>query len=177
MNAGSRDGLLPESRESLWKSLLYAAVLTVAAAVLGSLASVSAPGFYSSLRLPSWAPPSSVFGPVWTTLYVMMGVAAWLVARSPGHSDADRLLRRRSLRLYAGQLALNAIWSWIFFRWRQGGLAAIDILLLWGVLILTIRSFWRVRRLAGALLLPYLVWVSFAAVLNVAVWRMNPESL
>ncbi len=121
---------------------------------------------------PEWAPPSSVFGPVWTVLYALMGIAAWLVWRER-HTPGSR----RALLLFGAQLVLNTLWSWLFFAWHQGGLAFLDIVVLWLLIVLTIVDFWRIRPLAGALLLPYLAWVTYAAALNLAVWRLNPQLL
>jgi tryptophan-rich sensory protein len=124
------------------------------------------------LVLPSWAPPPSVFGPVWTVLYALMAIAAWLVWRIGGFRAA-----RMALILFLAQLAINALWSWLFFGWHLGGLAFADVLALWALIVATLISFWRVRPLAGALLIPYLAWVSFASVLNYAVWQLNPRML
>ena len=148
--------------------LAWLALLTGAAA-LGSLASVDAPQFYGSLTLPSWAPPAGIFGPVWTILYAMMAIAAWLVWREPGSART-----RTALVLFMVQLALNVLWSWLFFGWRLGLASVIEIVLLWVSIAATIMAFWRIRQLAGALLLPYIAWVTFAAALNFTVWRMNP---
>jgi tryptophan-rich sensory protein len=133
---------------------------------------VQAASFYGQLAQPSWAPPASVFGPVWSVLYAMMGIAAWLVWREGGFAA-----RRRALTVFVVQLALNALWSWLFFAWHHGALALLDIALLWVLIVVTIVLFWRVRPLAGALLLPYLAWVSFASALNYAVWQLNPQVL
>lgn len=143
--------------------------LTFVAAAAGAAASVNAAPFYASLLRPGWAPPSSVFGPVWTLLYALMGIAAWLAWR--------RGASRGTLTLYVVQLAVNALWSWLFFAWHRGALAFVDIVLLWLLIVATIAAFWRVRPLAGALLLPYLAWVSFATALNWAVWHLNPGVL
>lgn len=142
------------------------------AAAIGAVASVQAGTFYLSLSRPTWAPPASVFGPVWTALYALMAIAAWLVWREGGYSNA-----RAALNLFLAQLALNAVWSWLFFAGHLGGAAFADILLLWALLVATLISFWRIRPLAGALLVPYLLWVSFAAALNYAVWKLNPSLL
>jgi tryptophan-rich sensory protein len=147
-------------------------LVTAAAAALGGLASARAGEFYATLERPSWAPPAAVFGPVWTTLYVLMAVAAWLVWRERGFAGA-----RVALALYLAQLALNALWTWLFFAWRQGALALAEIVVLWLALAATVVAFRRVRPLAGALLLPYLAWVSFATALTAAVWRANPDRL
>jgi len=101
-----------------------------------------------------------------------MGIAAWLVWRTGGFRAS-----RSALTLFLVQLAVNALWSWLFFAWHRGGLAFADIVLLWLLIVATIVSFWRVRPLAGALLIPYLLWVSFAAALNFSVWQLNPRVL
>jgi tryptophan-rich sensory protein len=109
---------------------------------------------------------------VWTFLYILMALAAWLVWRVDGFRPA-----RTALTLFLLQLALNALWSWLFFGWHRGALAFGDILLLWVLIAATLVAFWRTRPLAGALLVPYLLWVSFAAALNYSVWRLNPQVL
>lgn len=144
-------------------------VVFVAAAV-GAVASVDAPSFYAQLNKPSWAPPAGMFGPVWTVLYALMGVAAWLVWRSPGP-------KRAALTLFGAQLAANALWSWLFFAWHRGALAAVEILVLLALIVAMIVAFWRISRLAALLMVPYLLWVSFASVLTWAVWRSNPTLL
>ncbi len=141
-----------------------------AAAAVGAVASVDAPSFYAQLNKPSWAPPAGVFGPVWTVLYALMGVAAWLVWRSPGP-------KRAALTLFGAQLAANALWSWLFFAWHRGALAAVEILVLLALIVAMIVAFWRISRLAALLMIPYLLWVSFASVLTWAVWRSNPTLL
>jgi tryptophan-rich sensory protein len=142
------------------------------AAALGAAASAGAAGFYQQLTQPAWAPPAWLFGPVWTVLYAMMAVAAWLVWRKHGFSGA-----RAALSLFVAQLAANALWSWVFFAWRLGALALGEIVLLWLLIAATIAAFWRVRPLAGALLVPYLAWVTFAAALTFSLWRLNPALL
>lgn len=143
-----------------------------AAAAIGAAASIRAGTFYAGLVRPEWAPPASVFGPVWTALYALMGVAAWLAWRAGGLAAA-----RTALTLFVAQLAVNALWSWLFFAWHRGALAFADIVLLWILIVATLVAFWRIRPLAGALLVPYLAWVSFAAALNYAVWQANPQVL
>ena len=147
-------------------------VVCFAASAVGAVASIQARSFYSQLAQPAWAPPGWVFGPVWTTLYAMMALAAWLVWRSGG-------FRRNSvaLSLFLVQLAVNALWSWLFFAWHRGALAFVDVVLLWILIVATLLSFWHVRPLAGALLIPYLLWVSFASALNYSVWQLNPQVL
>jgi translocator protein len=141
-----------------------------AAAAVGAVASVDAASFYAQLSKPSWAPPSRVFGPVWSVLYALMGVAAWLVWRSSG-------AKRTALALFGAQLAANALWSWLFFAWHRGALAAVEVLLLLALIVATVFAFSRISRLAALLLLPYLLWVSFASLLTWTVWRSNPGLL
>mgnify|MGYP000928278789 FL=1 len=147
-------------------------VISFIAAGIGAAASVQASSFYAELVRPSWAPPSAVFGPVWTILYALMGIAAWLVWRAKGFRAA-----RASLVLFLVQLAVNALWSWLFFGWHLGAPAFADIVLLWLLIVTTLALFWRVRLLAGVLLIPYLLWVSFASVLCYSVWQLNPQFL
>ena len=149
----------------------WLAVSFVAAAI-GSVASVHAGSFYAQLVRPEWAPTAGVFGPVWSVLYALMGVAAWLIWRVGGYRPA-----RPALSLFLVQLAVNALWSWLFFGWHQGALAFADIVLLWVLIVATLIAFWRIRPLAGAMLIPYLLWVSFAAALNYSVWQGNPQLL
>lgn len=142
------------------------------AAAIGGAASIQAGPFYMQLARPDWAPPPSIFGPVWTVLYALMGVAAWLVWRAGGFRAA-----RAALTLFLVQLALNALWSWLFFGWHRGALAFADILALWVLIVATLIAFWRIRPLAGALLVPYLLWVSFASALNYSMWQLNSQVL
>lgn len=151
--------------------------LVAAAGAVGAVASLDAREFYGALAKPAWAPPGWLFGPVWSALYLLMGVAAWLVWRARPESPADRASRRRGLALFVAQLALNALWTWLFFAWRQGAAAFGEIVLLWLAIALTIWQFARVRRLAAWCLVPYLAWVSFATALTWAVWRRNPGQL
>jgi tryptophan-rich sensory protein len=143
-------------------------VFSFVAAGVGAVASIRAASFYTQLARPVWAPPPSVFGPVWTVLYALMAVAAWLIWRIDGFTAA-----RLALALFLAQLVLNALWSWLFFGWHLGAAAFADIVALWILLIATLIAFWSIRWYAGALLVPYLLWVSFAAALNFVVWRMN----
>jgi translocator protein len=160
----------PRSMRSQVLGLLAWLAAVFAAAGLGAIASIDAQSFYGQLNRPSWSPPASVFGPVWSALYALMGIAVWLVWRKSEHT-------RRALRLFIGQLAANALWSWLFFAWHQGALAFIDVLLLLVLIAATIVSFWRLSRVAAVLLVPYVLWVGFASVLTWAVWRGNPGVL
>lgn len=126
--------------------------------------------WYAALLKPTFNPPAWLFGPVWTALYLMMAVALWLVRRD---RDAEPAQRRRATVLFAVQFVLNLLWTPLFFGLRSPGLAFVDICLLWIALLTTMLAFGRMRPLAGYLLLPYLLWVSFALVLNGTIWLMN----
>jgi len=137
----------------------------VAVSVLGGLATAAAiPDWYATLAKPSWTPPNWVFGPAWTTLYVLMAVAAWLVWRR------RRLVAvRGALIAWWAQLALNLLWTMLFFGLRQPLWGLIEIAALWIAIAITIALFHRVRPLAALLLLPYIAWVSYAASLNAGI--------
>lgn len=147
-------------------------VLSFIAAAIGAIASIEAGAFYQQLDRPGWAPPTWVFSPMWTALYLMMGIAVWLVWR-------ERRIRHvvPALILFIVQLIANALWSWLFFAWRFGGPALIEILILLALITGTVVAFWRVRRLAALLMTPYWAWVAFASVLTWAVWQRNPGVL
>jgi tryptophan-rich sensory protein len=147
-------------------------LLTFAAAAVGAAGSSDASGFYSQLSRPGWAPPGWLFAPVWTGLYLMMGVAAWTVWRKHGLKEA-----RTALGLFVIQLGFNALWTWLFFDWHQGALAFAGVLLLWCLIAAMVASFARLSVLAAALLLPYLAWVTFASALTFATWKRNPALL
>jgi len=147
-------------------------LVSFAAAGIGAWASAGAPDFYRQLDRPAWAPPSWLFGPVWTVLYALQGVAAWLVWRERGFARAPA-----PLSLFLVQLAVNALWSWIFFVWHRGDLAFAEVLLLEALILATMAAFWRVRPLAAGLLVPYALWVAFASMLTYSVWQRNPTLL
>jgi translocator protein len=125
-------------------------------------------GWYRALEKPSWNPPSAVFAPVWTTLYTLMAIAAWMVWRRWGFAGA-----RAALGAYFIQLALNAAWSWQFFGRHAVGAALLDILLLLAAIVATIVLFRARHRVAALLLVPYLAWVTFATALTFTIWRLN----
>lgn len=150
-----------------WLALLFLV------AALGGIGSMNAPQFYAELNLPSWAPPAWLFGPVWTLLYAMIALSSWLVWREYGFSA----ISKRAHQVNLLQLALNALWSWLFFAWYLGAISFLEIVLLWLSIAATIYYFWRLNKFAALLLLPYLAWVSFAAVLNFAIWQLNPGVL
>jgi translocator protein len=162
--------MLPRSKQIL--GLVVWLGITHAAAFTGAAASPGSGGFYRSLLRPAWAPPPSLFGPVWALLYLLMGIAAWIIWRDFGIRGAGA-----ALWLFLIQLALNALWTWIFFHWRLGALAFAEILLLDFLILATLVAFWRLRPVAGALLLPYLAWAAFASLLAYALWQRNPVLL
>ena len=135
----------------------------------GGIGSRYLPGaWYASLAKPSWTPPNAVFAPVWTVLYILMGVAAWLVWRRAGFQAAGA-----ALILFVVQLVLNALWSYFFFGLHRPDIALVDIVVLWSAILVVVVLFWREDPRAGAIMLPYLVWVGFASCLNFALWRLN----
>jgi translocator protein len=140
------------------------------AAAIGSIFTMTAVRtWYAEIQKPSFSPPNWLFGPVWTILYAMMAVAVWLVWR-----QADTRATKLPLVLFGVQLVLNAAWSPIFFGLGSFGGALVDIVALWMAIVATLVAFVRVSLPAGILLIPYLGWVSFAAVLNFSIWRLNP---
>ena len=147
-------------------------LLALATGAIGAIASVNAKEFYAQLAKPAWAPPAALFGPVWTALYCLMGIAAWLVWRRGGFAPA-----RNALLLFIVQLGVNALWSWLFFVWHLGAMSFAEVLGLWMLIIATLVAFWRISPVSGLLLVPYLAWVSFAAALNFSTWRLNPGLL
>jgi benzodiazapine receptor len=157
--------LTARSTLSAWVGILFWVALSFAAAWIGSRFS---PGdWYAHLVKPAFNPPAWVFAPVWTLLYLAMGIAAGLVWREGGMAAA------KALALFLVQLALNAAWSWLFFGLHHIGWALVDLVALWLALGATLLAFWAHRPLAGLLMAPYLLWVSFAALLNFQFWRLN----
>lgn len=148
--------------------LLVFVVAVAVVAVLGSLASMSAKTEYQALELPAFAPPSWLFGPVWTVLYVMIAVSGWLVWRRHGVAGA-----KVELGLYAVQLVLNGLWTPLFFAADLYTVALVDIVVLLGVIGVLIARFRRKDKAAAWLLVPYLVWVAYATALNAAIVFMN----
>jgi tryptophan-rich sensory protein len=141
-------------------------LLCFGAAAFGGLFSPGA--WYAALNKPAWNPPNWVFGPVWTTLYLAMAVAVWLVWRQGGFT-ANGV----ALRCFLTQLALNALWTPLFFGLKLPGVAFAELLFLWLAIAATLIQFWRKHRVAGLLLTPYLAWVTFAGALNFTLWRLN----
>ena len=146
-----------------WIGICFGAVF------LGSIFTTpSIPTWYASLAKPSWTPPDWLFGPIWSALYLMMALAAWLVWRRGGLAAAAL-----PITLFMVQLVLNVTWSILFFGLRMPGVAFGEIVVLWFAILATLIAFWRATPLAGYLLLPYLIWVAFAAVLNFELWQLN----
>lgn len=152
-------------RVGRWLALPVFGLLVAAVAAVGGLAVRDAGDEYARLARPDWAPPSWLFGPVWTALYVLIAIAGWLVWRRSGWTPA--------FWVYGAQLVLNAAWTPLFFGAGRYGLAFGDIVVLWLLIGVTVALFGRISRLAAALLLPYWAWVTFAAALNFSVWRLN----
>lgn len=152
-----------------WIGLAIFIAVCLGAAGLGSIATTpEINGWYQTIEKPSWNPPDWVFGPIWTTLYIMMAIAAWLVWRTDGFKTAGR-----PLILFALQLTLNVAWSWIFFGLHKPGWAFAGLVVLWLAIVATTAIFFQRSKMAGWLMVPYLAWVSFAGVLNFAIWRLN----
>ena len=152
-----------------WIGLAFFVLLCLGAGGLGAIATTpEIDAWYKTIEKPSFNPPDWIFGPVWTTLYVLMGIAAWLVWKRAGLKAAAL-----PLGLFALQLLLNTAWSWIFFNMHLIGWAAVEIVLLWLAILATTVAFFKNSKLAGWLMVPYLAWVSFACVLNFALWRLN----
>jgi len=124
--------------------------------------------WYVGLKKPSWTPPGAAFGPVWTILYILMAISAWMVWKSSGMARA-----KGALAMYLFQLLLNASWSLVFFGWHRMGLGFVNIVFLWLAIGGTAWLFWRHNHVATILLVPYLLWVGFAGVLNFTIWRLN----
>ena len=154
--------------QPIWMLALSIAVCFAAAAAGAIVTGSSVNDWYPALRKPSWNPPAWIFGPVWTILYLMMAIAAWLIWRRRGFRGGAA-----ALKLFALQLLLNAAWSPLFFGLHSPSAAFLDIVLLWAAILATLVSLWRIAPIAGVMLVPYWLWVSFAAALNFVIWRLN----
>lgn len=155
-------------------ALLVSFALATLAAAIGGRASIEAGAFYAALVRPAWAPPAWLFGPVWSILYALMAISAW-GAWQGGRSDGRPV--GGALALYGLQLAVNALWSWLFFQWHTGAGAFVGVVVLWLLLLATILAFRRIRPWTAGLLIPYLAWVTYATALTWSVWRANPALL
>ena len=156
-------------KKDIWRLVISIAICQLAG-VIGSIPNVTAiPGWYNTLVRPSFAPPNWIFAPVWITLYAMMGLTLFLIWKAGWGNN----LARTAIILFVIQLILNVCWTYIFFGLREPLYAFIEIVILWIMILLTIRASFRISPIAGLLLIPYLAWVTFASVLNYAFWRLN----
>ena len=150
------------------RAIISIGVCLVVGAVSGLFTADAIPTWFTTIQKPSWNPPNWLFGPVWTTLYVLMGIAFFLVWRSPNSAD-----KSRAMLIFALQLVLNFFWSFIFFKQQNISGAFIEILFMLAAIVVTIVLFSKVNRTAAWLLAPYLAWVSFASFLNFTIWQLN----
>lgn len=154
---------------NIGKLIIATALPLAIGATSGFFTITGVDSWYQTIQKPSWNPPNWIFGPVWTTLYILMGISLFLVWKS----EAAGQLKKIAIILFAAQLILNFFWSFIFFNQQQIGWALAEMILLWVFILLTIFVFAQVSRPAAWLLVPYISWVSFAAVLNYTIWRLN----
>lgn len=171
MAAGSVSGRqgVPAGTRPEWPVLIGLVALCLIVGGIGGMVTVDAVRtWYPTLRKPEWTPPPGIFGPVWTSLYLAMAVAAWLVWRRRAEAAVAV-----PLGMFGVQLALNLAWSFLFFGLRSPLAGMLDIVPLWFAVLATMLLFRRVSRSAGWLLAPYLLWVTFATALNLAIWRLN----
>jgi tryptophan-rich sensory protein len=140
------------------------------AGLIGSASTISSRDtWYKDLEKPSFNPPAEVFAPVWTTLYTLMGTAAYLVYKE----GWEKKEVKKALNAYFTQLVFNSLWSILFFGFKSTSLSLIDLILIWGFTLITINLFYRVSRTSAILLIPYILWLSFALILNFEIWRLN----
>ena len=154
----------------MWvNKLILCLLFTIGVGSLSSVFTISEiPNWYASLQKPAFNPPNWIFGPVWTVLYTLMGIALYLVWKKPISKD-----RNTGIAIFMIQFTLNFFWTIIFFKYHQLGWALIEILMMWLSILLTIILFWKSSTLAASLLIPYLAWVSFATLLNAAIMQLN----
>ncbi len=151
------------------KLVISVAIPLLAGVTSGFFTASGVGTWYQTIQKPSWNPPGWIFGPVWTTLYILMGIALYLVWKS----DAATAVKKTAILLFAIQLLLNFFWSFIFFNQHQVGWALVEILVMWVFILLTIFAFASVNKTAAWLLVPYISWVSFAFLLNYTIWKLN----
>ena len=152
-----------------WVELFSCLIVCLGAGGVGALlTNPEIDGWYRELAKPSWNPPNSVFAPVWTLLFILMGIALWRVRQSPFCPGV-----KYAQISFGIQLVLNVAWSGIFFAMHQPFWAFIEILFLWMAILVTLVLFFRVSRFAGFMLVPYLAWVTFATILNFSIWQLN----
>ncbi len=151
------------------KFIISLAIPVAVGATAGFFTATGVDSWYQTINKPSWNPPNWIFAPVWTTLYIMMGIALFLVWKS----NTGAGLKRTAITLFAVQLGLNFFWSFIFFDQQQPGWALVEIIMMWLAILLTIFAFAKVNKTAAWLLVPYISWVSFATILNYTIWQLN----
>ena len=151
------------------KLIIAVAIPVAVGATSGFFTVTGVESWYQSINKPLWNPPDWIFGPVWTTLYILMGIALYLV----WNSDTSSALKRTAITLFSIQLIFNFFWSFIFFNQQQIGWALVEIIMMWIAILLTIFSFAKISTAAAWLLVPYICWVSFATVLNYTIWNLN----
>lgn len=151
------------------KAIIAISIPLIVGAISGFFTVTGVESWYQTIQKPSWNPPNWIFGPVWTALYIMMGIALFLVWKE----DTSEELKKIALVLFAVQLILNFFWSFIFFNQQQPGWALVEIIAMWLFILLTIFAFAQVNKTAAWLLVPYISWVSFATILNYTIWQLN----
>lgn len=154
----------------IYKFIIAVLIPLAVGSLAGYFTASSVNGWYTTLVKPSFNPPNWLFAPVWTSLYIMMGIALFLVWNSGAAED----VKRTAVTLFIVQLVLNFLWSFVFFYAQQPGWALVNIILMWIFIFLTILWFGKISSLSAWLLVPYICWVSFATVLNFAIWKLNP---
>ncbi len=164
---GFRGNLKVMTLKNFLKLVVAIAVCELVGLVGAAFTAPEIPGWYAGLVKPALNPPAWIFGPVWAGLYILMGIALWIVWNS-GSPE-----RKKGLWLFTAQLALNAIWTPVFFGARSAGSAVAILVLLWAAVVLAILVFRKVSRPAAWLLAPYILWVSFALYLNFSIWALN----
>ena len=151
------------------KAIIAIAIPLIVGGTSGFFTVTGVESWYQTIQKPSWNPPNWIFGPVWTSLYLMMGIALFLVWKE----DTSSELKKIAIGLFTIQLVLNFFWSFIFFSQQQPGWALVEIVVLWIFILLTIFAFAQVNKTAAWLLVPYISWVSFATILNYTIWQLN----
>lgn len=151
------------------KFILAVAIPLLVGGTSGFFTVTGIESWYQTIQKPAWNPPNYIFGPVWTTLYALMGIALFLVWKSTG----PQAIKKTAILLFAVQLVFNFFWSIIFFKLQQPGWAFLEMIGLWLFILLTILAFSKVDKIAAWLLVPYISWVSFAAILNYTIWKLN----
>lgn len=150
------------------QKIILSTVPVIIGAVAGIATATGIGSWYRALEKPVFNPPNSLFGPVWTALYILMGVGLYSIL-----SAAPSVERTKALRIFWIQLGLNSIWSFIFFTFHELAWSFLEILLIWGAIVWMIVAFYKVNKTAALLQIPYLMWVSFASVLNGTIWYLN----